>query len=51
MINGTIKFCRPEDCEKEVIIKDMEMKKFDDSNFSGVEDTIAYYGILEGDSI
>ena len=51
MVNGTIEFCRPEDCEKEVLIKDMEMKKFDVSNFSDVEDTISFCGILEGDSI
>ena len=51
MVNGTIEFCRPEDCEKEVLIKSMEMKKFDDSNFSGVDDTISFCGMLEGDSI
>jgi CRISPR-associated protein Cas5d len=48
MVNGTIEFCRPENCEQEVIIKDMEMKSFNDSNFSSVDDTIR---ALEGDSI
>ncbi len=51
MINGTIKFCRPEECEKEVFIKDMQMKKFDSTNFAFADDTISYLGLEKGDGI
>ena len=51
MVNGTIEFCRPEDCEKEVFIKNMEIKNFDSLNFSDADDTINHLGGIEGDII
>ena len=51
MVNGTIEFCRPEDCEKEVFIKDMEVKKFSSLNFSNADDTINHLGELEGGTV
>lgn len=44
MVNGIIKFCRPEECEKTVFIKNMKAKQFDSNNFSGLEEE----GLLEG---
>lgn len=51
MLNGTIKFCRPEDCEKEVFIREMQIKEFNNSNFKKVEEEFNYYQELEGDKI
>jgi CRISPR-associated protein Cas5d len=51
MANGTIEFCRPDECEKEVFVKNMEIKKFSGLNFSNTDDTINNLGELEGDTI
>lgn len=44
MINGVIEFCRPEDCPKEVVIRNMESKVFDENNFVGLQEE----GLLDG---
>lgn len=44
MIDGVIEFCRPENCPKEVIIRDMEPKIFDKNNFVGFQEE----GLLDG---
>jgi CRISPR-associated protein Cas5d len=49
MKNGVIEFCRPEDCPKERVIRKMEMKTFDDSNFSGTQEDGLLDGYKEGD--
>lgn len=36
MKKGVIQFVRPEECDKNRIIKDMEMKEFDTKNFAGL---------------
>ena len=38
MINGVIEFCRPDDCPKEVEIRKMTAKVFNDNNFSGTNE-------------
>lgn len=38
MINGVIEFCKPEDCPKEVLIRKMKPKEFNENNFSGLDE-------------
>lgn len=49
MKNGEIIFCRPEECPKEVLIKEMPAKVFDNTNFSGLEESELLDGYKEGD--
>ncbi|MDD3767061.1 MAG: type I-C CRISPR-associated protein Cas5c [Eubacteriales bacterium] len=44
MIDGIIEFCRPEDCPKEVVIRQMLPKAFDGSNCTGFSE----YELLDG---
>lgn len=37
MIKGVISYCRPEKCPKEVVIREEIPKKFDENNFTGVD--------------
>lgn len=48
MINGVIEFCRPNECPKEVFIRKMPMKKFDNTNFSGLNESEILDGYVEG---
>jgi CRISPR-associated protein Cas5d len=45
MKNGIIEFLRPEQCKTKRIIKQMDMKKFDETNFVGLKE------FVEGDFI
>lgn len=36
MTNGIVLFCRPEDCPREVVIRDMQAKAFGAGNYSGL---------------
>jgi len=47
MINGIIEFCRPEQCPKENFIRKMAMKKFDNTNFSGLDEPELLDGYVE----
>lgn len=49
MENGVIRFCRPEECEQRLLIKEMSAKKFDDGNFvkAGEEDPDLLVGYKE----
>ena len=38
MVDGVIYFLRPEDCPKEIYIRDMESKKFDETNYRGLDE-------------
>ncbi|MDD4187969.1 MAG: type I-C CRISPR-associated protein Cas5c [Bacilli bacterium] len=40
MNNGIIKFCRPDACSKEISIRDMKQKDFDNYNYCGFEEEI-----------
>lgn len=44
MVKGVIKYCRPDECPKEVVIRDMKQKVFDDNNYTGLNEE----DILEG---
>ena len=48
MVNGIIDFIRPEACKTERIIKEMQMKPFDATNFSGTEEAYLLDGYEEG---
>ena len=47
MENGIILFCRPEKCPKEVIVKKMPMKTFDQKNFVGLDEDMLLQGYFE----
>ncbi|MCK9479484.1 MAG: type I-C CRISPR-associated protein Cas5c [Firmicutes bacterium] len=38
MINGVVEFCKPEDCPKEVVVRRMLPKIFDESNYAGFDE-------------
>lgn len=38
MDNGVIEFCRPEECQREVVIRKMAPKEFNSANFSGLSE-------------
>ena len=44
MIDGVIKFIRPEECEKRVHIRTSEMKSFNDTNVLGVDEEFRRIG-------
>ncbi|MDD2435316.1 MAG: type I-C CRISPR-associated protein Cas5c [Bacilli bacterium] len=44
MVRGVITFCRPDDCPKEVVIREMKQKMFDEKNHVGLNEL----EILEG---
>lgn len=51
MVGGLIDFIRPEQCTKEVFIREMPMKQFDSSNFSGTTEKGILDGYKEGDAV
>jgi len=49
--NGVIKFCRPENCPKEVPIRKMSSKIFDSNNFSGLLEKDLLQGYKGGEEL
>lgn len=41
MLDGVIKYCRPEECDREIFVKDMQMKPFTMDSIVGVTDEYA----------